>query len=62
MTPKERVLAKRPDAHCQGYAGKRFISFHIKDGPELLGIGDSSRGAWRDAAAHLRRVSTSSKP
>lgn len=55
-TPKNRVLKRYPDAECKGYAGKRFISFHVVSGKQTLGIGDSSRGAWRAAAANLKRI------
>lgn len=59
MNPaKEKVLAKYPNAQIRGYAGKSFISFHIKVGDETLGIADSSRGAWRAAAAKIRPAST----
>lgn len=50
------VLSRRADATCKGYAGKRFISFHVVSRKETLGIGDTVRGAWRAAAAKLRRV------
>lgn len=57
---KDKVLAKYPQAECKGYAGKRFISFHVVNGEETLGIGDTVRGAWRAAAAKINPPSTRS--
>lgn len=53
IAPMEHVLARYPHAYCWGYAGKGFISFHVKDDRKILGIGDTVRGAWRAAAAKL---------
>lgn len=59
QTPKMRVLKRFPDAVSKGYAGKSFISFHIVSGKKTLGIGDSVRGAWREAAANIKRNASS---
>lgn len=52
---KRRVLAKFPNAHCDGYAGRTYISFHVMNGDEVLGIGDTVRGAWKAAGVSLRQ-------
>ena len=59
---KKRVLSVHPEAQCQGYAGRTFISFHIKDGDKTLGIGDTVRGAWRSAASFIRSIDRTAKP
>ncbi len=57
----EFVISRYPKAVCQGYAGRTFISFHIQVYKRTIGIGDTVRGAWRDAAAVIRRVERTAK-
>lgn len=59
-TSKEKVLGQHPKAYCFDLRMREGVTFEIQDAdkehPKILhlGLGDTRRAAWKNAAENLR--------